>query len=210
MTASREKRRTTRFAAGARPSAVVSAQSYWAGTCASAEAAVTLELCRQQPSPRAGKHPLCPALPILHSPVDTPSSNILSSGHETLYVARGRFNCWAETGAGRWFQHLYGRRRHQAHVGDIPDLLVLQPRDFHAQPTWADLLSLQHPACHGRIVTRGVSDTTCGPCVRDFPRRTGFDADGRRLERTRRRARLSRGTLTALLIGRWSARLSRI
>jgi len=32
---------------------------------------------------------------------------------------------------------------YQAHVRDILDLLVLQPRDFHAQLTWADLRDLQ-------------------------------------------------------------------
>jgi AraC-like DNA-binding protein len=32
---------------------------------------------------------------------------------------------------------------YQAHVGDILDLLVLRPRDFHAQLTWADLRNLQ-------------------------------------------------------------------
>jgi len=32
---------------------------------------------------------------------------------------------------------------YQAHVQDILDLLVLQPRDFHAQLTWADLCDLQ-------------------------------------------------------------------
>lgn len=32
---------------------------------------------------------------------------------------------------------------YQAHVRDILDLLVLQPRDFHAQLTWADLRNLQ-------------------------------------------------------------------
>jgi AraC-like DNA-binding protein len=32
---------------------------------------------------------------------------------------------------------------YQAHVRDILDLLVLQPRDFHAQLTWADLRNFQ-------------------------------------------------------------------